>query len=137
MKPDQQGLHEMTYKPYRTKPDWTKPDQSEHIFSKSPAGEAYSIYVTAVLTSDDVAIAILVAVLVLFGRFPGRRLSLRQGLNMHTHTHTQIVSYCHIEVWTHRNMHAHMAWCPELVNGHMGRQTLKQDRNINEKPIDW
>ncbi len=50
-----------------------------------------SIYVASVLTSNDVAIAVLIAVFVLLSRFPGCRLSLRQGLDihMHTHTHTQ------------------------------------------------
>lgn len=40
----------------------------------------------SVLTGNDVTIAILVAVLIFFGRFPGCRLSLRQSLKRHTHT---------------------------------------------------
>lgn len=76
--------------------------------SKSPAG---TVYVIALLTSDDVAIAILVAVLVLLGRFPGRRLSLCQGLNIymctckHTDRHACendfILRYKHTEKCTH------------------------------------
>lgn len=57
---------------------------------------------SAVLTCDDVAIAILVAVFVLLSSFPGRRLSFCQSLNVHmykgmymyahTQDHTKIVN---------------------------------------------
>lgn len=59
--------------------------------------------ICAVLTSNDVAIAILVAVLLLFGGFPGCCLSLCESLNTHTRARVNSfeLKYKHIEICMH------------------------------------
>lgn len=74
-----------------------------------------SVHVTALLTSDDVAIAILVAVLFLLRCFPGGSLSLCQGLNTQNHF---IFNKENSEVCMH-------IWlCLQSVHGHMESEAL-------------
>lgn len=124
----------------QTTPNLTKPNLSStwanlnqyrnHV--QQTALRDQSIYVIAVLTSDDVAIAILVAVLVLLGRFPGRRLSLRQGLNIHMYTHTH--AHTHTEIVLHWGIKTQKYAC---TYGLMPRARTLTHGQAEVKTIAW